>query len=290
MRPAFPTSDYYGGSAPPGRYQWTTHLPTPDLAGQGSGRRSGGSHVRCGIDRRARCPAMPLRPRPAYAADFRRGLPAGHINRPRSHPTPTGAPGVHRDPAHIRQVGAGGILERRSTPVPHVHRPVLLAGPRPSGSAGPSRRCRGCLPPSPASPGSGCPQLQPPCCDKAAAKVSHLHSIPQRLVALDVPVPAWPTADLVVVQADLAFGALEALLDGLITNGKFCCVRRMRLSLTWWHRPLRLRRSGLQTDAALAGEPHDPDLDRLPPAQPASRRRAPLGPGLPAAGALGRAK
>jgi hypothetical protein len=209
MRPAFPTSDYYGGSAPPGRYRWTTHLPTPDLAGQGSGRRSGGSHVRCGIDRRARCPAMPLRPRPAYAADFRRGLPAGHINRPRSHPTPTGAPGVHRDPAHIRQVGAGGILERRSTPVPHVHRPVLLAGPRPSGSAGPSRRCRGCLPPSPASPGSGCPQLQPPCCDKAAAKVSHLHSIPQRLVALDVPIPARPAAHLVVVQADLILGLLE---------------------------------------------------------------------------------
>jgi hypothetical protein len=213
MRPAFPTSDYYGGSAPPGRYRWTTHLPTPDLAGQGSGRRSGGSHVRCGIDRRARCPAMPLRPRPAYAADFRRGLPAGHINRPRSHPTPTGAPGVHRDPAHIRQVGAGGILERRSTPVPHVHRPVLLAGPRPSGSAGPSRRCRGCLPPSPASPGSGCPQLQPPCCDKAAAKVSHLHSIPQRLVALHVPIPAIPATNLVVVQADLVLGGLEAFLD-----------------------------------------------------------------------------
>jgi hypothetical protein len=143
---------------------------------------------------------MPLRPRHAYAADFRRGLPAGHINRPGSHPTPPGASGVHRNPAHIRQVGAGGILERRSTPVPHVHRPVLLAGPRPSGSAGPSRRCRGCLPPSPASPGSGCPQLQPPCCDKAAAKVSHLHSIPQRLVALDVVVPVHPAAPLEVVQ------------------------------------------------------------------------------------------
>ena len=126
---------------------------------------------------------------------------------------PGGLPGVHRDPAHIRQVGAGGILERRSTPVPHVHRPVLLAGPRPSGSAGPPRRCRGCLPPSPASPGSGCPQLQPPCCDKAAAKVSHLHSIPQRLVALHVPIPAIPATNLVVVQADLALGLLEAFLD-----------------------------------------------------------------------------
>src|SRR5215208_672940 len=29
----------------------------------------------------------------------------------------------------------------------------------------------------------------------------------------DMPIPAWPAADLIVVQADLAFGALEALLD-----------------------------------------------------------------------------
>ncbi len=46
--------------------------------------------------------------------------------------------------------------------VSHVHLLVLLAGPEPSGSTGPSRRCRGCCPPSPASPGSGCPQLHPP--------------------------------------------------------------------------------------------------------------------------------
>jgi Acyltransferase family len=89
-----------------------------------------------------------------------------------------------------------------------------------------------------------------------------------------------PAAVLVVVVT----------VDGLITNGKFCCVRRMQLSLTWWHRPLRLRRSALHADAALVGEPHDPDLDRPPPAQPASRRRTPVGSGLPAAGALGRAR
>jgi hypothetical protein len=64
-------------------------------------------------------------------------------------------------------------------------------------------------------------------------------------------------------------GVGEGLLDGLITNGKFCCVRRVGLSLTWWRRPLRLRASVLQTDVALSGEPDDPDpdLDRLPPAQ-----------------------
>lgn len=37
-----------------------------------------------------------------------------------------------------------------------------LAGPRPSGSTGLPRRCRGCSPPSPAPPGSGRPQLHRP--------------------------------------------------------------------------------------------------------------------------------
>jgi hypothetical protein len=52
-------------------------------------------------------------------------------------------------------------------PLPRIHSlrapscrtPVSLAGPGPSDGADPSRRCRGCLPPSPAPPGSGCPRL-----------------------------------------------------------------------------------------------------------------------------------
>jgi hypothetical protein len=83
----------------------------------------------------------------------------------------------------------------------------------------------------------------------------------------------------VLVQADQALAGLEALLDGLITNGKFCCVRHVGMDLTWWHRPLRLRRSALQADAALPGASHDPDLDRLPPAQLLSQRRPPVGSG-----------
>lgn len=58
-----------------------------------------------------------------------------------------------------------------------------LAGPGPSGDPRPSRRCRGCFPPSPAFPGSDCPQLLPGRCDGPAAKVSHLHSMVWRLVA-----------------------------------------------------------------------------------------------------------
>ena len=87
--------------------------------------------------------------------------------------------------------------------------------------------------------------------------------------------------------AEDLLGIFNRYFDGLITNDKFCCVRRLRLRLTWWHRPLRLRVSALQADVALVGEPDDPDVDRLPPAQPASRRRAPVGSGLPAVTALG---
>ena len=101
-------------------------------------------------------------------------------------------------------------------------------------------------------------------------------------------VPGVPAADLVFIQPCQSLAGLEILLDGLIANDKFCCVRRLRLSLTWWHRPLRLRRSALQADVALVGEPDDPDVDRLPPAQPAPRRPAPVGSGLPAVSALGR--
>jgi len=99
-------------------------------------------------------------------------------------------------------------------------------------------------------------------------------------------VPGASAADLMLVWADQALAGLEALLDGLIANGKFCCTRRVWLRLTWWHRPLRLRGSELETDAVPVGAPHDPDLDCLPPAQPPPRRRPPLGSGLPAAGAL----
>src|SRR5918998_1009682 len=66
-----------------------------------------------------------------------------------------------------------------------LHLLVLLAGPGPSGSTDPSRRCRGRLPPSPAFPGSGCPQLLSDRCAGPTVKVSHLHSITWRLVAHD---------------------------------------------------------------------------------------------------------
>jgi hypothetical protein len=47
-------------------------------------------------------------------------------------------------PAQIHQVRAGAASRGCHTPVPHVLLSIPLAGPKPSGSAGPSRRCRGC--------------------------------------------------------------------------------------------------------------------------------------------------
>ena len=120
---------------------------------------------------------MLLRPRHTYAADLRCDLPADDINRPKEFsaiPAET-----RRDPAHIRQVGAGGLLLRSVlTLVSHVHLHVSLAGPRPSDSAGPSRRCRGCLPPIPVHlDGVGCPQLHATRCDEPRAVSFHHRTV-----------------------------------------------------------------------------------------------------------------
>ena len=48
-------------------------------------------------------------------------------------------------PTHIHQIGVGSLLEGVPPLVSAlVHLPVLLDEPGPSGSAGPSRRCRSC--------------------------------------------------------------------------------------------------------------------------------------------------
>ena len=149
MRSAFPTSDYYGPSAPSWCQQLTASLSAAAHPGQREGRRRDGSHVHHATARRGRRPAMPLRPRHAYAADLQRGLPAGDINRLESRP-PIAPACVHRDPAQIRQVRAGGIhLRSVRALVSLVHLPVPLAEPGPSDGAGPSRRCQGCCPPDP---------------------------------------------------------------------------------------------------------------------------------------------
>lgn len=109
-------------------------------------------------------------------------------------------------PAQIRQVRAGVQVEGRNnagssrTPLHPADRTrtiwqfwhvPALSGP---------------LSPYPAPPGSGCPQLQPACCDRPEAVVLHLRSTSQRLVAqpadLDslVPGPVVPEEAAQVVR------------------------------------------------------------------------------------------
>ena len=103
---------------------------------------------------------MPRQHRRRYAAAIPVGLPADgftsaseltgpdHRARSRTALRPTSA---RFEPVHR--------LRGFTPPVPRVHLSASLAGPGPSGSARPSRRCQDCFPPSPASPGSDCPQL-----------------------------------------------------------------------------------------------------------------------------------
>ena len=152
--------DYYGASAPPDILSWQRACPLPRWL---PGRRamSDGSHVRLATDRRGRRPALPQRHRHGYAVGFHRGLPPKGISLGKEFPTGTRPFGARRNPAHIRQVGAGGSFEGLYTLVSHVRLSVLLAEPAPSGSTGTSRRCQDCSPPFPAFPGSDCPQLHP---------------------------------------------------------------------------------------------------------------------------------
>jgi len=106
-------------------------------------------------------PSYALQHRHGYAAAIHRGLPVGDVTRPRSSPHNND---VMRVRAALQPRSARfelvGLLRSVQSLVPHVHLSVLLAGPGPSGSTDPSRRCQGCCPPSLSSQRSGCPQLQ----------------------------------------------------------------------------------------------------------------------------------
>jgi len=147
MWTAFPSPDYYGSSAPLRQHRPASCVPTCHPREMAGRDHRSGSHVHLGSVPQAWCPAMPQRLRHGYAAGFLHGLPRGDINREQSFPRRNGD--AHRIPAQIHQVGAGGSLLRGfQVLVPHIHRPVLLAGPALSGSAGKSRSCQGCFPPA----------------------------------------------------------------------------------------------------------------------------------------------
>jgi len=121
---------------------------------------------------------MPLQPRHEYAADFPGGLPANDANRPRSSPHRTSCECALLPSPDLPDSSWWIILRSVRPLVSHVHLPVLLAGPGPSDSAGPSRRCRGCLPPmSVRLDGVGCPQLRATRCDKPRAVSFHHRTV-----------------------------------------------------------------------------------------------------------------
>src|SRR5258708_27966770 len=101
----------------------------------------------------------------------------------------------------------------------------------------------------------------------------------------DVAVPAGVGAALEVVQGEAVLELAVVVLDGLITNDKFCCTRRERLSLSWWRKPLPQRGPVFQAEPVRAEEPYEPDMDCLPPVRFAPRCTAPVGSGVPVTGA-----
>src|SRR3954467_1382601 len=120
--------------------------------------------------------------------------------------------GLRTAPGHIRQIEAGRYLRDVITRVPRVLLPIPLAGPGPSGSAGPFRLCQGCSHPRPAPSGAGCPQLHRPATTGSAVVVSHLHS---NISA------SWRTDALIklsVVVSDLLGVSGRAMLAALIAG------------------------------------------------------------------------
>ena len=103
---------------------------------------------------------MPLRHRHGYAAGIHRGLRTDDQNRWRSSPPHEWWVRAADQPRSVRFELEGG-LRSFQTLVSHVHRPVLLAEPGPSDSAGPVPALSGLLATQQARSGlPGCPQLQ----------------------------------------------------------------------------------------------------------------------------------
>jgi hypothetical protein len=168
------------GLRPIPRLQRTTRLSHRSEWHPGSGNDAGWFPCSLRTDRSAWYPALPRQHRHGYAAGIHRGLPTGTPSRLRSQPSTTDDHALHPGPypPDLSRCHAYGALAL----VPLVYRLISLAGPNPSGSTRQSRLCQRCFPPSLASPGSGCAQLPPGCCDNPARR-SHTSFGPQRLTA-----------------------------------------------------------------------------------------------------------
>jgi hypothetical protein len=148
-------------AAPPHPHRSAVDAPIPRqaLAVHGRGAENGWLPCSRRFARWRRSPTVSLRHRHEYAVDLPRGLPNGFETPDKEFPTAFGSE-CAPPPAQIRQVRAGVVAKRRKdagssrTPLhltcrtrtiwQYWHVPALS----------------GLLPPSPALPGSGCPQLR----------------------------------------------------------------------------------------------------------------------------------
>lgn len=84
----------------------------------------------------------------------------------------------------------------------------------------------------------------------------------------------------------------EGVFNGLITNDKFCMTRIRQLVLTWWRRPLRLRRPVSEEAIYLQGEfthrggAYEAAMASAPTADGDSRGSTSVGPSLSAPSAV----
>jgi hypothetical protein len=160
MRPAFPASDYYGASAPPGAVSRRRACPSSALAARGEGD-TGWFPRSSSVDRRVRRPALPLRYRHGYAADIHRGLPAGNHMATKEFST-TRRQWMRTATSPYPPDLSWWAVKGRQSLVSHVHLPVSLTGPASSGSADTSRRCQGCSHPPRHLPDQAAPSFTRP--------------------------------------------------------------------------------------------------------------------------------
>lgn len=167
MWTAFPSSDYYGDSAPSHVHQPTTGLPFTALDGRCQGRSRDGSHVHHVSGRWGWCPAIP----DAASPQVRRRLfswPPDWLHQPASESSTFAQVDVHCFPAQIRQVRAGSTLV--GVP-PLVHSSCTFPSclPNPSRLAIPVRL--GVVRAAPTFPCVSrvrLPSASPVCCDRSA--------------------------------------------------------------------------------------------------------------------------
>lgn len=189
MRPAFPVSEYYDGSAPcapfsgPRAYPDATSLAGPPAPGP---RHTRFPRSLC-FDQQAWRPALLLRPRHGYAVDIHRDLPGQTRQTLPGVPSPAETNEVRT--AH-QPISTGFELANCQEALQHR----FLAYTLPSRSPSPTHPAVldrldfvAAAPTLPGVPRIRLPPASPTCHDRPAAESSHPHSKQHHLVAHHKP-------------------------------------------------------------------------------------------------------